>query len=412
MCQGGFHSVAYEVLHGSMVIETNTKVIFALALVHFTGDFYGAFLTPLLPLFVDNLGLTLTQVGFLAGISRFLAFVVQPTAGYIADHYRTRFFILGGPLLATVFMPLIGVAPSFLVLLLFVSLGSIGVSMFHPTSAGMVSQYAGTHAGLSMSFFNLGGTLAFGLGPVFIAFFVYSFGLRASPWTMVFGLALMAFLFKIVPLPTTEGLAKLGFLGSIREAFGAVWKPIFTLWAIMVLRAFAGQTFMTFIPIYYAGEGFSLLSIGTIVALFSVAGAISGVLAGHLSDRFGYKPVFFCSHALAGPSLYLLLIVPGHWAYVSAFLAGFFVMASLPLGVTMAQEIAPKGKSMVSSLMMGLAWGTGGMMAPLAGKMADIFSIRPVLAFLAILPLLSIGLIAMLPGRGERARALSPSGSE
>jgi MFS transporter, FSR family, fosmidomycin resistance protein len=393
-----------------MSAKANTKVIFALSLVHFTGDFYGSFLTPLLPLFVNNLGLTLTQVGFLAGISRFLAFVVQPTAGYIADHYRTRFFVLGGPLLATVFMPLIGVAPSFFVLLLFVSLGSIGVSMFHPTSAGMVSQYAGTHAGLSMSFFNLGGTLAFGLGPVFIAFFVHSFGLRTSPWTMVFGLVLMAVLSKIVPVPTTEGLAELGFLGSIREAFGAVWKPIFTLWAIMVLRAFAGQTFMTFIPIYYAGEGFSLLSIGTVVALFSVAGAMSGVLAGHLSDRFGYKPVFFCSHALAGPSLYLLLNVPGHWAHVSAFLAGFFVMASLPLGVTMAQEIAPKGKSMVSSLMMGLAWGTGGMMAPLAGKMADIFSIRPVLAFLAIIPLLSLGLIAMLPGKSTLARR--PSASE
>jgi len=226
---------------------------------------------------------------------------------------------------------------------------------------------------------------------------------------MVFGLVLMVVLFKIVPMPAIEGLAEFGFLGSIREAFGAVWKPIVILWAIMVLRAFAGQTFMTFIPIYYAGEGFSLLSIGTVVALFSVAGAMSGLLAGHLSDRFGFKPVFFCSHALAGPSLYLLLAAPGHWAYVSAFLAGFFVMASLPLGVTMAQEIAPKGKSMVSSLMMGLAWGTGGMMAPLAGKMADIFSIRPVLASLAVLPLLSLPLIAMLPGRKAFARAASPS---
>jgi MFS transporter, FSR family, fosmidomycin resistance protein len=389
--------------------KANIKVIFALSLVHFTGDFYGAFLAPLLPLFVDKLGLTLTQVGFLSGISRFLAFVVQPTAGYIADHYRTRFFVLGGPLLAIIFMPLIGVAPSFLILLVFVSLGSVGVSMFHPTSAGMIPQYAGARAGLSMSFFNLGGTLAFGLGPVFIAFFFHSFCLRASPWTMVFGLVLLLFLFRIVPVPSAEGLVKLGFMGSIREAFGPVWKPIVILWAIMALRAFVGQTFVTFIPIYYAGEGFSLRSIGTIVALFSVAGALSGVLAGHLSDRVGYKPVFFCSHALAGPSLYLLFVLPGHLAYVGAFLAGFFVMASLPLGVTMAQEIAPKGKSMVSSLMMGLAWGTGGMMAPLAGRMADIFSIRPVLTSLAVLPLLSLGLIAMLPSRDALRRPHSPS---
>jgi len=383
-------------------MKANSKVIFALSLVHFTGDFYAAFLTPLLPLFVDKLELTLTQVGLLAGISRFLAFVIQPSAGYIADHYHTRVFILGGPLLATVFMPLIGVAPSYFVLILFVSMGSIGVSMFHPTAAGMVSQYAGSRFGLSMALFNLGGTLSFGLGPIFIAFFVHFWGLESSPATMVFGLVLMAFLYKIVPLPTAEGLANLGFISSIKEAFGAVWKPIFIIWAIMVLRSFVGQVFITFLPIYYSREGFSLLSIGTIVSIFTVAGALSGVAAGHFSDRFGFKPVFFVSHGLATPSLYLLLLLPGDWAYVSAFLAGFFVMASLPLGVTMAQEIAPKGKSMVSSLMMGLAWGTGGMMAPLAGKLADLFSIRPVLAVLAVIPLLTVGLIAMLPERSTR----------
>jgi len=198
-------------------------------------------------------------------------------------------------------------------------------------------------------------------------------------------------------VPSCEGLAHLGFIGSIKEVFGAVWKPIFFIWAIMVLRSFAGQAYMTFLPIYYSGQGFSIPAIGAIISIFSVAGALSGVLAGHLSDRLGFKPVFFASHALATPSLYLLLILPGQWIYAGAFLAGFFVMASLPLGVTMAQELAPKGKSMVSSLMMGLAWGTGGMMTPLAGKMADVFSIRPVLAMLAILPLLTLGLIALLP---------------
>jgi len=72
-------------------------------------------------------------------------------------------------------------------------------------------------------------------------------------------------------------------------------------------------------------------------------------------------------------------------------------MATLPLAVAMAQELAPRGRSMVSSLMMGLAFGTGGMMTPLAGKLADIFSIRTVLSFLAIIPLLTIGLISLLP---------------
>jgi len=50
--------------------------------------------------------------------------------------------------------------------------------------------------------------------------------------------------------------------------------------------------------------------------------------------------------------------------------------------------------------MMGLAFGTGGMMTPLAGKAADVLSIRPVLSLLAFLPLLTVVVIALLPSKG------------
>ena len=83
--------------------------------------------------------------------------------------------------------------------------------------------------------------------------------------------------------------------------------------------------------------------------------------------------------------------------YIMVFLAGFFILATLPLGVAMAQELAPRGRSMVSSLMMGLAFGTGGMLTPLTGKLADVFSIRPVLAVLAVIPLLTLAIIYRLP---------------
>jgi FSR family fosmidomycin resistance protein-like MFS transporter len=175
----------------------------------------------------------------------------------------------------------------------------------------------------------------------------------------------------------------------------------------MVLRAFVTQSFLTYIPILFADEGYSLVSIGLMVSIFTVAGATSGLLAGHLADRVGYRPIFLFSHGLATPSLYLLLFLSGKWVYFSVFLAGFFVMATIPLAVAMAQELAPKGKSMASSLMMGLALGTGGMLTPLTGALADIFSIRTVLLFLSIIPLLTLALIARLPaGSASSQRGL------
>ena len=380
---------------------TNVKVLFALTLVHFSGDFYSAFISPLFPVFVDKLGLSLTQVGIVAGVSRFLAFIVQPSVGYLADRTRSRGFILGGLFLAVVCIPLSCLAPSFGILLLLVGLGSIGSSMFHPSVTGMVPLYAGQHVGLSMSVFNTGGTLAFGVGPLFVTWYVAAYGLSALPLTMVFGLLVLGYLFYVVPQPLSEGLRHLGFFGSIRRTLGSAAKPIALIWLVMVLRAVVGQSFMTFMPVLYVQEGFSLVSAGALFSLFTMAGTVSGLIAGHLSDRMGFRPIFFVTHSLMTPSLlFLLHVTGGPWVYAGAALAGGFVLASLPLGVVMAQSLAPRGRSMVASLMMGFAFGLGGVISPLVGKLADIFSVREVLTIVSFIPILTLGLIAFFPHVG------------
>jgi FSR family fosmidomycin resistance protein-like MFS transporter len=383
------------------------KVIFALTLIHLAGDFYVSFVNPLLPVFVNRFGLTLAQAGLIAGMMRMLAFIVQPGVGYFADRYRSRAFILGGPLLSIVFICMVGWARSYGDLLLFIAVGSIGAAMFHPSMAGMISNYAGRHFGLSLSIFNMGGTVAFGIGPLFIAWFVSRWGLEAVPWTAIPGLVLLALLIQATPRPLGEGLRGQGFFGAIREAFGEAWKPVLLIWVVMVLRTFIQQSFLTFTPILYSREGHSLISIGLVVSLYTMAGAASGLFAGHLSDRIGYKPIFYVTFSLATPALFLMLLLRGPWVYLSATLAGSLMFATLPLGLVMAQKLAPRGKSMVSSLMMGLAQGVGGMMAPLVGSLADLFSIRTVLFGLALVPLLSLGLVWFFPEKRLRERTLS-----
>jgi len=377
--------------------RTDIKVIFGLSLIHFIGDFYFSFVNPLLPVFVEKYALSLTQVGFIVGMMRILAFIVQPGVGYFADRYRSRFFILGGPLLSIVFISLVGWAHSFWDLLLFIALASIGASMFHPSVTGMVAGYAGRHFGLSMSIVNIGGTLAFGLGPLYISYIVGRWGLEVSPWTALPGLAVMVFLFRIVPVPQGEGLRSRGFVHAVREAFGDVWKAVLLIWVVMVLRSFVTQSFLAFTPILYAREGYPLVSIGLIISLFTVAGAVSGLIAGHLSDRIGYKPIFYVSFFLSAPALLMMLFTSGFWTYVGASLAGFFLFACIPLALVMAQKLAPRGKSMVSSLMMGLAMGIGGMLTPIVGSLADLFTIRTVLAGVAVISLLSLGFVYFFP---------------
>lgn len=370
--------------------KTNIKIIFALTLVHFTGDFYSAFYIPLMPAFVAKLSLSMAQVGIMTGLIRFLAFIVQPTVGYLADRYQTRFFILGGLSLTVFFIPLSGTTPSFMLLTLCLALGSLGSSMFHPSVTGMVPVYSGRNSGFSMSVFNTGGTLAFGIGPVFITWYVAHFGLSAMPFTMLVGILFMAYLFHALPVPESEGLRLLGFFGSLKEMFGGIWKPLVLIWLVMVIRAAVGQSFLTFMTIRLSEKGYSLVSIGVITSIFIVSGTISGLMAGYLSDRVEFKHIFYFIHTLMAPALLLFLLAEGLWVYACAALSGFFVLATIPVSVVMAQKLAPRGRSMVASLMMGFAYGLGGALTPITGKLADIFSIQSVLFYVSFVPLLSL----------------------
>lgn len=383
--------------HKSSAGTVNYNIIFILTLIHFAGDFYSSFFTPLLPAFVDKLGLTLAQVGLITGMVRFLAFIVQPVTGYLADRYETRSFVLAGLFLAFFFIPFSGIAPNFWVLLVVLCLGSIGSSMFHPATTGMVPLYAGNRTGFCLSIFNTGGIFAFALGPVFITWYVGRFGLEQMPYTLILGAVALLFCIRYLPVPVSENLSHLGFLGSLKETLGKVYKSIFLIWLVMVLRAVTGQTFMTFMPIYLTDKGHDLISVGLIFSLFILAGTFSGLLTGWLADRTDFKKIFFVSHALMAPALLSYLYLPGQLVYLGSFLAGFTVLASLPLGVVMAQKLAPKSRSMVSSLMMGFAYGLGGALSPIVGKLADIYGLENVLFYSAFIPVVTLIFILKFP---------------
>ncbi|MBF0113203.1 MAG: MFS transporter [Desulfamplus sp.] len=373
------------------------QIIFALTLVHFTGDFYSSFASPLIPVFVDKLSLSLAQVGLMTGMVRLLSFVIQPCVGYLADRYQTRAFIFCGLLFTIIFIPLSGIAPNYYILLLMMAIGSVGSSMFHPSVTGMVPLYSGSKKAFALSIFNTGGTFAFGVGPIFISWYVATFGLEKMPLTMLIGFVSFFICLNYIPMPVSEGFKNTGFIGSLKESIGEVWKPIALIWLVMVLRSIVAQSYMTFMPVYLSKNGHDLVAVGVIVALFIIAGTISGLLAGYSSDRLGYKSIFTATNIFMVPATLLYLRLPDNWVYLGAFVAGFFVLASLPLGVAMAQTLAPKGRSMVSSLMMGLAYGLGGVASPIVGKLADIYSIESVLFYIAFLPVISIFIIAKFP---------------
>ena len=76
---------------------------------------------------------------------------------------------------------------------------------------------------------------------------------------------------------------------------------------------------------------------------------------------------------------------------------GFFLQSTLPVNVIFGQAIAPVSAATVSSLMMGFAWGTGGLTVPLTGLVADRIGIEATLLGLSGVPLIAAALALPLP---------------
>jgi FSR family fosmidomycin resistance protein-like MFS transporter len=380
----------------------NKQAIFALFLIHFMGDFFQSFIRPLLPVLANKFDLSLAQVGLITGVATFMAFLIQPIFGYLADRYKTRVILLIGSFAGAICIPMVGVVPYFGFVLLLIALGSISSAVYHPTAAGMVSVYAGRRTGLAMSFFGLGGTLGFTIGPIVCSGYVTLMGLHRLPILSLLGVLVFVILFIMIPDSEDTGHTQKDFIGALKESLAEVWKPIVLIWSIAFCRAFVEHSLLTFIPVLTAGEGHSLVSVGGIVSLFTVGGSVSALVCGHLVDRIGFKPVYLFSFALSSPFILLFIHAAGWQVYPLAFVSGFLLLATLFPALALAQKVAPRGRSLVSSIVMGLALGIAGLLMPLAGRMADAFGIRAVLSCIAFIPLAALLLIRYLPEPGKK----------
>ena len=74
-------------------------------------------MSPLLPLLIEKLSMTLTQAGLLSTVMQIPA-LLNPHVGAMADRISVRYFIILAPAMTAVPMSLIGVAPNYGILML------------------------------------------------------------------------------------------------------------------------------------------------------------------------------------------------------------------------------------------------------------------------------------------------------
>ncbi len=123
-----------------------------------------------------------------------------------------------------------------------------------------------------------------------------------------------------------------------------------------------------------------------------------GVFGGHIADRWGGRKVILYSMVGAVPFLLLFFQTSGPLAIAALAAAGLILLSTNPVNIVMAQNLAPGQSGTISALMMGFAWGMAGIIfIPLAGWLADRYSLGVVLQTLTLFPVLGFLLAFRLP---------------
>ena len=372
------------------------SAVLLLASTHFIIDAYSNILSPLLPLFIPQMGLSLATAGLLQTIFQMASSVAQLGFGHIADRWRPRALLVAGPVVAVAILPLVGLASGPVALATILVLGGLGAAAFHPPAAALVHRLSGPRAGFAMAFHITAGSLGFSLGPVLFAPFVQRFGVAWMPIVMV--PALVALSFVLGRLPSPEAYAEHEQKGGF-SALRPYTKPLTLLYLIVVLRTLTALSYSTFVPVMLTRRGMTLAGAGAFSAVFLVSSSVGGFFGGGLADRWGARRVIVLSMVLSVPFFVVAPLLEG-WLFVACLaVGGFLLQSTLPVNVTFGQRIAPISAATVSSLMMGFAWGTGGLLVPLVGMMADRAGIEGALQAMAFTPLLGALLALPLPAR-------------
>jgi FSR family fosmidomycin resistance protein-like MFS transporter len=372
-----------------------------LALGHFVIDLYGAFLPPLLPIFIEKFQISFTSASLLATVLSLSSSLTQPVFGFLFDRLGGRKMIIWGPVVAGLSLSCLGLAPHYSVLVLLLVLGGLGLACFHPEGAARTTSLSGQKKTLWMSIFMLGGNLGYSLGPLLILPIVINLGLEWSFLASVPALGTAWVLRRYALLrkeaPTIHSPSNNKMESSLNRrvvGFGV-------LLSLVVLRVTTVLGLVTFLPMVQKLRGFSLIAAGGSMTVFMACGAFGGLIGGYLADRVGRKRMILASFLLAIPVLSAFLYWKGPTSLFILALLGFLLYISEPSCIVLAQEMIPQQARTASGLIMGMAWGLGGGGVLAVGALADVFGIEWALRFLLFLPTGSLILSFFLPSETD-----------
>ena len=294
---------------------------------HFVNDIYTGMLNPIMPFIAAKLSISMAIATVVLSMSHICSSLLTNT------------------------LPL---------LILFVILGSLGSSLFHPQALGFIVRFSTNDAGKNMGAFIAMGTFGYSLGPIISAFITQFMGLHDIPYLAVFGICWALLMFKFVPKISDKIVEKNNsdFANTFKEIFSNFKLKL--LITISILKSLITTSTSILLPFLWKDLGYKPFAIGTALFAFSFMSGIGSFISRDIEKRVGAKKVFYFSMISTLP---LMLIFAMTYktcpmlSFVIFAIMGLFTAMAMPVTMVMAQSIMPQYKSVIGGFINGFSWG-------------------------------------------------------
>jgi len=382
--------------------EFDTNHVLTIASGHFFNDVYMSFVSPLLPLLIEKLSLSLTAAGTLAAISQIPA-ILNPLIGYLADRHNLRYLVIISPAITATFIGFLGIAPDPLILGILLFISGLSTAIFHAPAPAMISNISPKQLGKSMSWFMAGGELGYTFGPLLIVWAVSTWSLEGTYRLMFLGWAASLVLFwrfrsysvnnpagevkDLPPRPKTHWRRLL-------PVFLRVFLPVS---GIVLMRNFMTTMLVVFLPTYLNLRGAPFWLGGASISIMEISGVGGVLLSGVLSDRFGRK--FILSVALVSSFLALLVFLNvSGWLYIPMLvILGFAALSANPILMAIVQENFPHHRAVSNGIYMALTFLLQSVATIFIGILGDRIGLDGAFFWCAVISLFAVPLVFTLP---------------
>lgn len=270
--------------------------MFAMVLANIAGTMY----TILLPIYLTELGASITQVGLVFSLSSVVILILQIFGGWLSDSIgRLRAIAIGsvGGVIGFTFMLL---ANSWPTMLMAIAVNQIPYAFVGPSFGAFIAENStqenrGRVYGITETIYQitgvvgppLGGYIAgvYGFKPMLLVatiFYTFAAGLRI--W--------MATTMRSPDEPTPEKLTRGSFKKSFALMIGMILSGGVVTWIFVTdgVRDIAFLLSDELLPLYLEQiAGISLVQIGLLGSIFSISMMFTPLLSGRISDRYGER---------------------------------------------------------------------------------------------------------------------------